>query len=177
MAGVSNSGFIIIGQDPKTKDFFVHERENKNGQPGKINGKMIDGRGDVRPTINEYVKDGFDPKKIIINGQPVTDVFTKTTDANGNVAFKGKNKKTTAAENAETPKKKSGFFKKAAVATASSVLPGLGQAINGQWGKAAFYAIGAPVLTVAAFMLNPIAGIAVGSALEIGNVVSAYRNA
>lgn len=73
--------------------------------------------------------------------------------------------------------KKSGFFKKAAVATASAVLPGLGQAINGQWGKAAFYALGAPLLATAAFLVNPIAGIAIGSCLEIANVVSAYRNA
>lgn len=73
--------------------------------------------------------------------------------------------------------KKSGFLKKAAVATASAVLPGLGQAINGQWGKAAFYALGAPLLATAAFLLNPIAGIAVGSCLEIANIVSAYRNA
>ena len=73
--------------------------------------------------------------------------------------------------------KKSSFFKKAAVAMASSVLPGLGQAINGQWGKAAFYAIGAPVLTLAAWCVNPILGWAVGTGLEIGNIVSAYRNA
>lgn len=77
----------------------------------------------------------------------------------------------------EPKKKKSGFFKKAAVALASSVVPGLGQAINGQWGKAAFYTLGAPALTIAAWCVNPLLGVATGALLEIGNIVSAYRNA
>ena len=85
---MNNYDFVIIGQDPNTKDFWYHQRENNDGKPGKIN-LMGDGKGDVRPMINTYVKDGYDPQKIIYNGQPVTDVFTKTTDANGAVIFKG----------------------------------------------------------------------------------------
>ena len=88
MTGVSNTGFVFIGQHNYTDDFWAHEREDNNGKPGKVN-KMIDGSGDVRPLVNDYVQKGYDPSKIILNGQPVTDVFTKTTDENGNVAFKG----------------------------------------------------------------------------------------
>ena len=88
---ISNANFVVIGQDPSTKDFWLHEREDNNGKPGKI-GLMADGKGDVRPTINAYVSKGYAPERIIYNGQPVTDVFTKTTDEEGNVAFKGANK-------------------------------------------------------------------------------------
>ena len=88
---VSNVGFVMIGQDAKTKTFWVHERENNDGKPGKV-GLMADGSGDVRPTINAYVKNGYAPERIIYNGQPVTDVFTKTTDNEGNVVFKGSQK-------------------------------------------------------------------------------------
>ena len=88
---VSNVGYVMIGQDPRTKDFWIQEREDNNGMPGKVN-LLADGMGDVRPSINGYVKKGYDPEKIIYNGQPVTDVFTKTTDENGDVVFKGNRK-------------------------------------------------------------------------------------
>ena len=85
---VSNNGFVVIGQDPYSKDFWYHQHKCEEGKPCNVE-LMGDGNGDVRPLINSYVKKGYDPEKIIYNGQPVTDVFTKTTDENGNVAFKG----------------------------------------------------------------------------------------
>ena len=85
---VSNNGFVVIGQDPYSKDFWYHQHKCEEGKPCNIE-LMGDGNGDVRPLINNYVKKGYEPEKIIYNGQPVTDVFTKTTDENGNVAFKG----------------------------------------------------------------------------------------
>lgn len=84
----SNNGFVIIGQDIATKEFWVHQRANQNGKPGNVE-LMADGNGDVRQTVNNYVKKGYDPQRIIYNGQPVTDVFTKVTDENGNITFKG----------------------------------------------------------------------------------------
>lgn len=88
---VSNNGFVVIGQDPYSKDFWYHQRKCEEGKPCNIE-LMGDGSGDVRPLINSYVKKGYDPEKIIYNGQPVTDVFTKTTDEGGNIAFKGVDK-------------------------------------------------------------------------------------
>lgn len=72
-----NSNYVIIGQNPKTKDFWFHERENNNGKPGKVI-CMGDGRGDLKGTVDWYVEKGFDPSKIIINGQPASDVFEKS---------------------------------------------------------------------------------------------------
>lgn len=86
-----NGGYVIIGQDPKTLDFWYHERENNNGKPGAIQ-LMGDGKGDVRGMVNDYVHNGYDPEKIILNGQPITDVFTRTTDKDGQVVFKGHGK-------------------------------------------------------------------------------------
>ncbi len=83
-----NNGFIVIGQDLQTKNFWIQQRENVNEVPGKVN-MFADGQGDIRPSINSYVEKGFAPERIIYNGQPVTDVFTKTVDEEGKVSFKG----------------------------------------------------------------------------------------
>ena len=71
-----NSNFVIIGQNPLTKDFFYHVRENNENKPGKIK-LMGDGKGDVSKLIESYVKRGYSPEHIIYNGQPVADVFQK----------------------------------------------------------------------------------------------------
>lgn len=73
-----NGNFLIIaGANPNQPGpFFIHERENNNGQPGKII-TMADGNGDVNEVAQSYIKDGFDPSKIIINGQPASDIFQK----------------------------------------------------------------------------------------------------
>ena len=83
-----NNVFVMVGQDPKTKDFFYHERENNNGNPGKIR-VMGDGKGDVRPLVNSYIKDGVPSENIFVNGQNVEDVFTKEVDEKGNISFRG----------------------------------------------------------------------------------------
>lgn len=110
--------------------------------------------------------DKFDQSKVSLERTPSED----------SVSFKGKVKNNDATKT-EPAKKKSGFAKKSAVAIASSVVPGLGQAINGQWGKAAFYALGAPALSVGVYMLHPIAGAAFGIGTYFANIISAYRNA
>lgn len=74
---VMNTNFVIIGQDPNSQDFFFHERADKDGQPGQIV-KMGDGKGDITKTVKGLIEEGFDPSKIIINGQPATDLFQKT---------------------------------------------------------------------------------------------------
>ncbi|MBQ2610935.1 hypothetical protein IJF81_00930 [bacterium] len=75
--------FIIIGSENpyRPNEFFVHERTDDNGKPGKIV-KMADGRGDVKEIAKEYIKEGFDPQKIIINGQPAEDIFVKVNKSN-----------------------------------------------------------------------------------------------
>jgi len=78
-----SGNFLVIGSADAstTGPFFVQERENNNGKPGKIV-TFADGKGDVNEVAKGYIEDGFDPKKIIINGQLASDVFTKnSTDA------------------------------------------------------------------------------------------------
>lgn len=68
--------YVIIGQNPKDGRFWIHERENKNNKPGKVV-TFIDGKGDVKNTIKNYIEKGYNSNKIIYNGQPITDVFEK----------------------------------------------------------------------------------------------------
>ena len=72
------NNYIIIGSNGygKSSDVYIHERENVDGKPGKIV-TMGDAKGDVKEIAQEYIKDGFDPRKIIINGQPAQDIFEK----------------------------------------------------------------------------------------------------
>ena len=82
MTAFSNpSNYLIVGSDPYgSGNYYIHERECKeNGQPGKII-TMADGKGDVKQVVQEYIEEGFDPKKIVLNGQPVTDVFQKSSN-------------------------------------------------------------------------------------------------
>ena len=74
----SNYLFIAGGDSYRPGDFYVQEREcNADGTPGKVV-TFADGNGEVEEVAKSYIKDGFDPKKIIINGQPATDVFEKS---------------------------------------------------------------------------------------------------
>lgn len=78
-----NGNFLIIAGAPPNQPgpFFIHEREDANGKPGKIV-TMADGKGDINEVAKGYIKDGFDPAKIIINGQLASDVFqTQTKDS------------------------------------------------------------------------------------------------
>ncbi len=72
------NNYIIIGSNPydNSRDVYIHERENVDGKPGKIV-TMGDARGDVKEIAKGYIEKGFDPSKIIINGQPAQDVFEK----------------------------------------------------------------------------------------------------
>ena len=70
------NNYIIIGSGSQYRpnEVYVHERANDNGKPGKIV-TMADGKGDVKEIAKQYIEQGFDPKKIIINGQPAEDIF------------------------------------------------------------------------------------------------------
>lgn len=88
------------------------------------------------------------------------------------VCFTGKKK----AEDAE-PKKKSSVIHKGLVAMTNCFFPGLGQAINGQWGKAAFFALGAPAVVLGAMCVSLPLAIGVGAVAEAAMFIDAYRNA
>lgn len=72
------NNYLVIGGGGASRpnDVFIHERENDNGKPGKIV-TMADGKGDVKEIAKGYIEQGFNPEKIIINGQLATDVFQK----------------------------------------------------------------------------------------------------
>lgn len=88
------------------------------------------------------------------------------------VSFSGKKQKA----NGEV-QRKSNFVHKSLVSLTGCFIPGLGQALNGQWGKAALFAFGAPLATVAAMSVSLPLAMAVGAVAEIGMFVDAYRNA
>lgn len=78
--------------------------------------------------------------------------------------------------------RKSTTGKKWGVGVASFLCPGLGQACNGQWGKAALHfgaQIGLHYLALGTFMANPILAAAAGLGilgLRIGSIVDAVKN-
>ncbi len=77
------NNYLVIGSDTSqgSGNYYIHEREcNKDGTPGKIV-TFADGKGAPKEVAQTYIEKGFDPKKIIINGQPSNDVFQKSTDA------------------------------------------------------------------------------------------------
>lgn len=79
MAFDTGNFLVICGGNPfRPGDFFIHERENNDGKPGKIV-TMADGKGDLKEVAKNYIEKGFDPSKIIINGQPATDLFELET--------------------------------------------------------------------------------------------------
>ncbi len=85
MAFDPNNFLVIGGGNPyRPNDVFIHERENVDGKPGKIV-TMGDARGDVNEIAQEYIEEGFDPKKIIINGQPASDVFQAKEKSGANI--------------------------------------------------------------------------------------------
>ena len=67
--------YLIVGNNGP-KDIYIHERANNNGKPGKIL-TFADAKGDANEIAKDYIERGFDPKKIIINGQLASDVFQK----------------------------------------------------------------------------------------------------
>ena len=68
--------------------------------------------------------------------------------------------------------------KKVAVGLASLLCPGLGQAVNGQWGKAAGFFFGGSIAGFAAgFALGPIVGSAVCLAVTVCSICDAVKNA
>lgn len=79
------------------------------------------------------------------------------------------------------PKKevpKPSITRKIGTGIASAVYPGLGQFVNGQWLKAAGFAIGVPLASSAAFFIaGPTASFLVGMAFYLWNIHDAVKNA
>jgi len=75
-----------------------------------------------------------------------------------------------------TEKKEASSGKKWGVGIASAVVPGLGQAINGQWGKAAGFLVGAMASNALAFV-SPLIACPVILGVGIGAIVDAVKNA
>lgn len=70
--------FIVVGINPETGEFWAQERKNKNGEPGEVT-TFMDGKLDpknpqgIENLVQSYIKRGFSPEKIIINGKSATD--------------------------------------------------------------------------------------------------------
>ena len=68
--------------------------------------------------------------------------------------------------------------KKIGAGIASAIVPGLGQAVNGQWGKALGFFIGVGLSDTVGFVLGgPVGMVAAHVAMDVWNIVDAYRNA
>ena len=74
-------------------------------------------------------------------------------------------------------KKESSTGHKLLISATNFLCPGLGQAINGDWGKAAGFAIGAPLATAGLFLACPPLGITAGIGASVAMFVDAYKNA
>ena len=73
--------------------------------------------------------------------------------------------------------RKSSFGRKFGTALIGTFAPFCGQIANGQFMKAIGFAVGTPLLSAAAFCLNPALGVAVGAGMYIASIVDAYKNA
>ena len=75
-------------------------------------------------------------------------------------------------------KPKAGIGKKIGSAVASAFVPGLGQAANGQWGKALGFFFGMGVADIVGYVLGGPVGMSFAhSVVGVLNIVDAYRNA
>ena len=78
----------------------------------------------------------------------------------------------------EPEKPKSSLVKKIGAGIASALYPGLGQLTNGQFIKATGFAIGEPLLIIAAYIAGgPLAACATYSLFQIWNISDAVKNA
>lgn len=77
---VSNFYAINTYEDKNgKKGYYFHEFKNNDGKAGELV-TMGDGFGDAKEAATQFIKDGFDPNKIKINGQLASDVFKKEND-------------------------------------------------------------------------------------------------
>ena len=97
--GMNVSNFYAINTIDKgngKKGFYFHEYRNDNGKAAELV-TMGDGFGDAKEAAESFIKQGFDPNKIKINGQLASDIFgkenskpAKTTELTGFSKFKAK---------------------------------------------------------------------------------------
>ena len=109
-------------------------------------------------------------KEELRNAQPVPieiSPLERTPEADI-VEISGKN-------NTENSKKEASTSKKWGVGIASTFIPGLGQAINGDWGKAAGFFLGNATFNILAFS-NPLLFIP-AAAINICSIVDAVKSA
>ena len=99
--------------------------------------------------------------------------------AKNNIAFKGDEKADSFDKTASTQnvKKAASTGKKWGVGIASFFLTGLGQAINGQWGKAAGFFFGAVAIGALVGPVAPALAIMIGAGMSILSIVDAVKNA
>lgn len=163
----------------------VHVREKgKQGFPLIMGDSSYKTENDVLKSAQWYLDKGYSIENIRINGQPITDKFQKNKDGKyepvvchagdtfkitaitNPVSFSGTDK---TVQEAQMPKKEASTGKKWGVGLASFFVPGLGQAVNGEWGKAAGFFLGTAVTFS---LLGPIALIP-----AIWSIVDAVKNA
>lgn len=97
--GMNVSNFYAINTIDKgngKKGFYFHEYRNDNGKAAELV-TTGDGFGDAKEAAESFIKQGFDPNKIKINGQLASDIFgkenskpAKTTELTGFSKFKAK---------------------------------------------------------------------------------------
>lgn len=97
--GMNVSNFYAINTIDKgngKKGFYFHEYRNDNGKAAELI-TTGDGFGDAKEAAESFIKQGFDPNKIKINGQLASDIFgkenskpAKTTELTGFSKFKAK---------------------------------------------------------------------------------------
>lgn len=103
--GMDVSNFYAINTVDRgngKKGFYFHEYRNENGKAAELV-TMGDGIGDAKEAAEGFIKRGFDPDKIKINGQLASDIFKKenaepkkendiidTTNLTGFAKFKAK---------------------------------------------------------------------------------------
>lgn len=77
--GMNVSNFYAINTIDKgngKKGFYFHEYRNDNGKAAELV-TTGDGFGDAKEAAESFIKQGFDPNKIKINGQLASDIFGK----------------------------------------------------------------------------------------------------
>ncbi len=90
MINQTSSPFVVIGKDPNSSSFFVQERENNNGQIGKVT-LFADGEtNNLNEVVDNYIKQGYSPDHIIANGKLASDVFKKAQSEGKEISFEGK---------------------------------------------------------------------------------------
>lgn len=109
----------------------------------------------------------FNPKKVGITPSPQVDEFVKTLPK--------KDEKSKTEEKVQPKETNTG--KKLGVSLASVLYSGLGQAVNGQWGKALGFCVGESAATIVGFcMAGPVGALLGALAVKGLSIYDAVKN-